>query len=704
MSERTRSWIAGALLVAGALVLAVAVLVMYASHVVLDRDAFAKTVTTAVKEPAVREAIVGDLADAVIRSEPDLLSFRPLAIGLGGDLIASGDLDPIVHRAAIEAHEVIFERGNSAVVLDLGDGAELIASILAVRAPDTSEALRVELEAVVARVNNRSFAARTLQAAEALGVLRWALPVLGALLLAAAVLVSPDRRRAVLHVGLVVGGCGLLLLLADVLLRWVVPGRFDDPDLVHDVLDAFLAGAPRWAIVLLVTGAVICAAAWSHEDAHESERLLGSVGRFLTDRPVSGLGRALRGLALAVAGLALVLAPLSMLAAIAFVLGFVVLVDGVAELVALLAGRARRRPAEEHPVHVRRHRLLAAGLAALVVVAALSAGTVALASSGRPVQEFGDVCNGAAELCDRPLDRVTFPASHNSMSSARMSFVDANNLYTIEQQLDSGIRGLLVDTHLARPTDKRTIADTVLDRRTEERAAAEVGPEAIQALQDIVQRSVAKPTGPPVPYLCHMICELGAIRLVDALRGIRTWLDRNPRDVLVMIVQDAITVQQTEQAFKASGLLELAYTYRRGDPLPTLRQMIAENHRLFVMAELIGLPDTWYPPGYRYLLQETPYNHPTVAALRTDASCRPNRGKQGNPLFLVNHWVATYPPKPSNAAVVNQRAFLLDRVRRCARIRAARPNIVAVDFSNLGDVVGVARTLNGLGPAPTGDG
>ncbi|HEY7732604.1 MAG TPA: hypothetical protein VH950_17130, partial [Gaiellaceae bacterium] len=183
MSERTRSWIAGALLVAGALVLAVAVLVMYASHVVLDRDAFAKTVTTAVKEPAVREAIVGDLADAVIRSEPDLLSFRPLAIGLGGDLIASGDLDSIVHRAAIEAHEVIFERGNSAVVLDLGDGAELIASILAVRAPDTSEALRVELEAVVARVNNRSFAARTLQAAEALGVLRWALPVLGALLL-----------------------------------------------------------------------------------------------------------------------------------------------------------------------------------------------------------------------------------------------------------------------------------------------------------------------------------------------------------------------------------------------------------------------------------------------------------------------------------------------------------------------------------------
>jgi hypothetical protein len=591
----------------------------------------------------------------------------------------------------------MFERGNSAVLLDLGDGAELIASILAVRAPEASEQLRAELGAVVAQVNNRSFAARTLQAAETLGVLRWALPVLGALLLAAAVLVSPYRRRAVLHVGLVVGGCGLLLLLADMLLRTVVPGRFDDPDLVHDVLDAFLTGAPRWAIVLLVTGAVICAAAWSHEDAHTSERLLGTVGRFLADRPVSGFGRALRGLALAVAGVALVLAPLRMVAAIAFVLGFVVLVDGVAELVALLSGRARRT-AEEHPVRARRHRLLAAAVAALVVVAALAAGAVALASSGRPVQEFGDVCNGAAELCDRPLDRVTFPASHNSMSSARMSFLDANNLYTIEQQLDSGIRGLLVDTHLARPTNRPPIADTVLDERTQEQAAQEVGPEAIQALQDIVQRSVAKPTGPPAPYLCHIVCEAGSIPLVTALRGIKSWLDRNPRDVLVMIVQDAITVRQTEQAFKASGLLELAYTYRRGDPLPTLRQLIAANRRLFVMAELNGLPGTWYPPGYRYLLKETPYNHPSVAALRSNASCRPNRGKERNPLFLVNHWVATYPPKPSNAAVVNQRAFLLDRVRRCARIRAAHPNIVAVDFSNLGDVVGVARTLNGLAP------
>jgi hypothetical protein len=699
MSERTRSWIAGALLVAGAVVLAAAVLVMYASHVALDRDAFAKTVTSAVKKPAVREAVVGDLADAVIRREPDLISFRPLAVGLGGELISTGGLDPIVHRAAIEAHEVMFERRNSTVVLDLGDGAELLASILAVRAPRASEALRVELGAVVAEVKNRGFAARTLHAAEVLGVARWALPVLGALLLAAAVLVSPNRRRALMRVGFVIGGSGLVLLLVDLVVRAVVPGRFADPDLVRDVLEAFLAGVPRWAVALLVTGAVVCASAWSYEDAHESERLLGSFRRLFADRPASGLGRAARGLALVVAGLALVLAPLSALAAVAFLLGFVVLVDGVAELVALLAGRARREPAEERPAHrARRHRLLAAALAGVVVIAALSAGAVALASSGKPVREFGDVCNGAAELCDRPLDRVTFPASHNSMSSARMSFLDANNLYTIEQQLDSGIRGLLVDTHLARPTNRPTIADTVLDERTEERAAAEIGPEALQALQDFVRRSVAKPTGAPAPYLCHIVCEAGAIPLVQALRGIRTWLDRNPRDVLVMIVQDAITVQQTEQAFQASGLLELAYTYTRGDPLPTLRQMIGANRRLFVMAELNGLPNTWYPPGYRYLLKETPYDSPSVDALRSDASCRPNRGKEGNPLFLVNHWVATYPPKPSNAAIVNRRAFLLERVRRCARIRQARPNIVAVDYSNLGDVVGVARTLNGLGP------
>ena len=114
------------------------------------------------------------------------------------------------------------------------------------------------------------------------------------------------------------------------------------------------------------------------------------------------------------------------------------------------------------------------------------------------------------------------------------------------------------------------------------------------------------------------------------------------------------------------------------------------------MAEEDGFPGGWYQPGYARLLKETPYDTATIEGLRSDASCMPNRGKESNPLFLINHWAAVYPPRPSKAIVVNERPFMLDRVERCRKIRKAFPNLIAVDFAGIGDVVDVAAEINGV--------
>ena len=80
------------------------------------------------------------------------------------------------------------------------------------------------------------------------------------------------------------------------------------------------------------------------------------------------------------------------------------------------------------------------------------------------------------------------------------------------------------------------------------------------------------------------------------------------------------------------------------------------------------------------------------------ASCRPNRGPEGAPVFLLNHWITTDPvPLPSNAAQVNAYEPLLRRARECQRIRDAFPNLIAVDFYREGDVFRVVDTLNGVG-------
>jgi hypothetical protein len=62
----------------------------------------------------------------------------------------------------------------------------------------------------------------------------------------------------------------------------------------------------------------------------------------------------------------------------------------------------------------------------------------------------------------------------------------------------------------------------------------------------------------------------------------------------------------------------------------------------------------------------------------------------------MNHWVARVPPDRVNATIVNPKRVLIDRAQECARDRRLRPNYLAVDFSNIGDVTGAVDELNGV--------
>ena len=66
------------------------------------------------------------------------------------------------------------------------------------------------------------------------------------------------------------------------------------------------------------------------------------------------------------------------------------------------------------------------------------------------------LCNGKNSLCDLRLDQVTFPGSHNSMSSANYpGFLFAEQIGTIKEQLNSGVRALLIDTYYGVPSTAR---------------------------------------------------------------------------------------------------------------------------------------------------------------------------------------------------------------------------------------------------------
>jgi hypothetical protein len=119
-----------------------------------------------------------------------------------------------------------------------------------------------------------------------------------------------------------------------------------------------------------------------------------------------------------------------------------------------------------------------------------------------------------------------------------------------------------------------------------------------------------------------------------------------------------------------------------------------------VLAENRAGAAPWYQLAYERLVQETPFTFKTPQALigdgTLDATCAGNRGEDGAPLFLINHWVNTDPaPRPANAAIVNAFEPLLRRAQACRRIRGQIPNLLAVDFYTRGDVFAVVDALNG---------
>ncbi len=220
------------------------------------------------------------------------------------------------------------------------------------------------------------------------------------------------------------------------------------------------------------------------------------------------------------------------------------------------------------------------------------------------------------------------------------------------------------------------------------------------AAADRLRHQIARPAPDAQSkiYFCHGFCELGAIDAESALRDVDAFLEQNPDQVVAIVIEDYVDPADMSDVIKQAGLANHVYTGPTGPgQWPTLREMIESDQRLVVMAEHKhkgGAP--WYHPAYGHgLVKETPYDFKKPEQM----TCAPNRGAEGDPLFLINNWISTDPaPKPSNAAVVNAHDFLLNRAHQCERQRGAFPSLIAVNFYQQGDLINVVKQLNEEGP------
>ena len=177
--------------------------------------------------------------------------------------------------------------------------------------------------------------------------------------------------------------------------------------------------------------------------------------------------------------------------------------------------------------------------------------------------------------------------------------------------------------------------------------ASDLAPALVAAGQALHQRLGAPPPGTPTEvFMCHGFCELGAIPFRTVADQIHRFLERNPREVLVIVFEDHTSSDRIAAELRASGLDPMLLPVDTGQPLPTLGAMVASGQRVFATLEN-GDGGPTLRNAFAGLVEETPFTFVRPTALRAAASCAANRGDDGAPVFQFNHWLT--PPHRSTA-------------------------------------------------------
>jgi hypothetical protein len=704
LSDRARGVASVVLIVLGAVLLFAGTIAFYAREQVIDRDEFADRAVEALDDDGLRRVVSREIVvNAIERGKADLVAARPLLESVVDAVIQTEPFRRVFRRAALETNRVFFVRERENALFDLGDAAEVLRFAIRSVSPKVAEQLPADLNPQLATLRRREFAGATLSVADAARPLGVVLPLLGLVLLAAGVVVSPERRVGVLRVGVATGVAGAALAGALLIVRArVLAGVIGDDELtdqevrgaVAGVFDAFVGDLVEWALLLALLGLVVAAAAAALDREGVGDTLHRMRERAF-GRPATSAARAVRGGAALAGGIFVVLSPTLAVQLLAIAGGALLVFVGSAELLALLQRPGQARVEGQR---VRRRALAGAGVTGVVVLGAVVALVLAVTGGGGDPRAAGQMaydgkCNASAALCDVRLNEAVFAGTHNSFSAADSGgWYIANQRRTIGRQLDDGIRLFLIDPHWGvRSQDGQVRTDFEKEGRSRNRVAKGLPPKVLAAAERLAGRlGVGGTQGERDVWLCHTVCELGAERMVDALEVIRKFLDKRRGEVVILFIEPYVAPAEIAKVFARSGLDRYVVTLAHDEPLPTLGELVDRNRRVIVLTEKDAdgtVP--WYLDGFSFV-QDTPLGATKVSELR----CRRERGTAHSPMAMLNHWADVFPPRREANVPFQREDVIVQRAHRCARKLGVTVNLIAVDHYDVGDLIPAVEELN----------
>lgn len=264
-----------------------------------------------------------------------------------------------------------------------------------------------------------------------------------------------------------------------------------------------------------------------------------------------------------------------------------------------------------------------------------------------PTSFAQQACNGMAKLCDRRFDQVVFPTTHNSTalevgSGPNPVLFVPNQNRTIEEQLNDGVRGFMIDLWYWK---------------------GEV-------------------------YVCHRFCALGGQPLLGVMQTFEQFLKNHPNEVVSIIFENYVSGSDLEKVMMDSGLLHLLHVQDSRSPWPTLGQMIRKKKQMVVFREFDDEGPDWYMSAWKYAV-ETFYSYSN----ESEFTCEFNRGLPENSLYILNHFITTAFFRRVQNQRVNGFDALVDRAHLCFEEKKKVPNFLTVDFYTE-DLIRAARRLN----------
>jgi hypothetical protein len=689
----TLSWV---FLVMGAILLALSIPAGYANRTVLDAPTFANKVNELRQRDDVSNVLGRELGSDIVSLNPDLVAIEPLVNQVAIGVVGSDALSGPVELAASQFHRALTTQDSDQLILRIADVGAVVASVIGAIAPEQAPEFS-DIGVTLADVGGQGFATDIIGFTHLVDTLAWLLPLLTLALFVAAVLVHPNRWTAIRRVGwsaiVAVGVLAVVIILSGAAVR-AIGGDERTDAIVNGAWEVFIA--PIWWSLGLVAGIGALLVMVGSGRAAEWDPVV--LARRAAATPTTPRWVVAKAIASIAAGVALIVEPGGMVILLAFVAGIVLVVAGVGAL-ARLGASSRATTTQDDRSWGPPAIAALVGVVVLVgavVWAARPPDSTIAGAVGDAIAGDGEVCNGHEELCDRTFDEVSYAATHNSMSVAgkRGWFLGEQGL-DIVPSLDSGVRALLIDVWYGNDAGSGKVRTSA--RSYEEALAVaneELGPETVDAALRVIDAvAPGEAGGPEALYMCHGLCETGATSFDDTLVDIRSWLATNPDEVLTIFVEDHVDAADVADSVLAAGLEDYLFTPIDGEPFPTLAEMIQRGQRLVVMLEKgDGRPDhPWLVNGFDFV-QETPYDFSTVESF----SCAPNRGVPDAPLLQINHWLNGFTSLVSDAELVNAADVLGSRVEQCREERGMQPNLVAVNYADIGDLLAVVDELNGV--------